>query len=549
MNRVRHATAVLFGNSGLARVVSSWLLFVLAEYGVWIAMLVYAYAQGGATTAGVVAVAQLVPGIFVSPLLATLADRHSPIPVLVWGYAVQTAGMAVTAAALYAGGPALLAYSGAVLASTAVSVTRPAQAALTPALARSPDELTATNAVLGWLESVGIVLSGALTGVALGIGQVGLVFAAGAGCTVVAGLLLCRLRVAGIAAEDDAGAPADGVGAWGEVREGLAVLRSRAQPRLLVAMTAAEYLVIGALDLLFVIVAVSVLHQGEAWAGYLNTAYGVGGVVAGVITIGLVGRRMSRPIVFAAAALGLALAATVLSRSPALTLALLAVAGLGRSVLDTATSTLLQRSVPPHQLGRIFGVVEALMSAGLALGSLYVPLLTRLGGPDVALLGTAAVVPLVVLLGARTIHTLDDEARVPIVEIALLRSMPHFRALPTPEMEGLAGALERRTVAGGEVIIRQGDPGDQFYAIADGRVAVWIDGDRVATRQRPDGLGEIALLKNVPRSATVIADGPVVLYALSGAQFLTVVTGHDPTRRRAAAAAAPRLDADPDPAR
>ncbi|MDT4959932.1 MAG: hypothetical protein QOD31_3731, partial [Pseudonocardiales bacterium] len=124
-------------------------------------------------------------------------------------------------------------------------------------------------------------------------------------------------------------------------------------------------------------------------------------------------------------------------------------------------------------------------------------------------------------------------------------SMPHFRALPTPALEGLAQAARRRTFADGETIIRQGDEGDLFYAIADGQVDVRVDGVHVATNRRPDGLGEIALLRKVPRTATVIADGPVVLYALDGAAFVTVVTGHDATRRHAEAVATSRLGTDP----
>jgi signal-transduction protein with cAMP-binding, CBS, and nucleotidyltransferase domain len=176
-----------------------------------------------------------------------------------------------------------------------------------------------------------------------------------------------------------------------------------------------------------------------------------------------------------------------------------------------------------------------------------VPILSGIGGTTTALIGTAVVIPLVVLLGAKAITSLDSGARVPIVEIALLRAMPHFRALPTPALEGLAQAVQRREFADGTTIIRQGDPGDLFYAISEGRVKVFVDGEQIATRERPEGLGEIALLRKVPRSATVVADGPVVLYALDGQQFVTVVTGHDPTRRKAEAVADLRLRGDDRP--
>jgi MFS family permease len=534
---MRSAVAALASNRALVRVSVAWLLFILAEYSVWIAMLVYAYGRGGATTAGVVAVAQLAPGIVAGPLLSTLADRRSPVLLLVGGYVVQTAAMAVTAIVLYASGPALAAYAGAIVAATAVTATRPAQAALTPALARNADELTAANAVTNWLDSLGIMLAGVLSGLALSTGQPGLVFACGATCTTLATALLASLRVQAIAVRDGDVEP----GALTAVRAGLEILKRRPQPRLLVGLLGAEYIVIGALDVLFVVLAVSVLHEGPQWTGYLNTAYGIGGMAAGAVTIGLLGRRLGTPIMVAAAAVGVGLAVTAFSHNALVTLVLLGAVGLAHAVLDMSARTLLQRTVPADLLGRIFGVVEGLSMAGLAIGSLFVPLLIHLGGTDAALIGTAAVLPLALVLGGKAIRSLDAAARVPIVEIALLRSMSHFRALPTPELEGLAHAVQTRAFADGETIIRQGDEGDLFYAIAEGQVDVRVDGIHVATNRRPEGFGEIALLRKVPRTATVIAEGPVVLYALDGAAFVTVVTGHDATRRRAEAVATSRL--------
>jgi hypothetical protein len=544
MRRIGRVLRALAANRGLARVSLAWLLFVIAEYAVWIGMLVYAYARGGATTAGIVAVAQLVPGIAVAPLLSTFADRRSPVGPLVGGYLVQAAGMAMTAIVAYADGPALAAYAGSIVAATAVTATRPAQAVLIPGLARSVDELSAANAVLGWLESVGIVLAGVLAGLVLGE-RAGLVFAIGAAFAVLAAALLVGIKAAAIAIDDRGPEP----GPVAAVLQGIAVLRGQPQPRLLVGLLTGQYVVIGALDLLFVLLTVSVLHEGPQWVGYLNTSYGVGGVAAAALTITLLGRRLGTPIVISAAVVCGALVATAFVPSALLALILLGTVGVGRAVLDVATRTLLQRAVPSSLLGRIFGVVEGLSMAGLAVGSLLVPLLAHFGGTRTALIGTAAVVPLAGLLGGRAIRTLDAAARVPVVEIALLRSMPHFRALPGPQLEGLAQAVHRRPFADGDTIIRQGDAGDTFYAIAEGEVDVFVDGAYVATRGRPEGLGEIALLRNIPRSATVVAHGRVVLYALAGDTFLTVVTGHEATRSRSEAVASSRLSVRPEEGR
>ena len=533
----------LLRNPAIMRMLIAWLLFVLAEYSVWIGMLVYAYAHGGPTTAGVIAVAQLVPGIVIAPLVAAFTDRWSPTLVLVASLVLQTLGMAMTAVAIYSDWVPIAAYAAATAAATAVTATRPALAVAVPALACEVDELTASNTAQGWLESIGIVGSGLATGIALASGSVGLVFVIGAGATALAAFLVIGIQVVAIRPEeaDDQGGPLVAV------RQGLQVLRENPATRLLVGLITAQYVVIGALDLLFVLLAVSVLDTGAEWTGYLNTAYGLGGVLGGVVAAGLLGRRLAGSLVASGVVVSVALALTAVSHRPSLTVLLLVVTGLGRAVIDIATRTLLQRTVPPDQLGRIFGDVEALSGVGLAVGSLLVPAFHALGGATLALIGTALVIPACGVLGGRAILCLDSSARVPIVEIALLRSMPHFRALPTPELEGLASAAQRRTYADGETIIGQGDPGDDFYAIAEGRVSVFVDGTFVASRARPEGLGEIALLHKAPRSATVVADGPVVLYALDGPTFVSVVTGHESTRRRADALADARLETDRSP--
>jgi MFS family permease len=521
------AVASLTGNRRLRRVAVSFLLFLLAEYSVWIGMLVYAYNRGGAGTAGVVAVAQLLPGVVVGPLLSTLADRHSPVRVLVGGYLAQTLAMALTAAVIYAHGAAVLAYGAAVVAATAVTVTRPAQSVAIPGLARGAEELTMVNAALGWCDNLAMVLAGAITGAVLSVGSVGSVFVVGAACTAGAGMLVSRLRVPPIAVDDDDVVP----GTIASVRLGLRMVADEPQPRVLVALMTAMYVVIGALDVLFVVLAISVLHRGNDWAGFLNTAEGLGGLAAVYLTVRLVGRRLGPPLLLAVAALATFLAATAFVHAPIVTIVLLACVGVARTVLDTAIRTLLQRTVPAELLSRIFGVVEGAANAGLAIGSLLVGTLVEVGGPRAALIGTAAVGPLTVLLSWRAIAGLDAAARVPIVEISLLRSMPHFRALPTPALEGLAGALRRVTYEDGQVIITQGEEGRTFFAIAEGAVQVSVDGAAVRRLTRPSGIGEIALLRQVPRTATVAAAGPVVLYALEGDAFLTVVTGHDATRR------------------
>jgi MFS family permease len=533
--------AALAGNRGLRRVVGGYALFILAEYAVWIAMLVYAYGRGGATIAGVVAVAQLAPAALLAPLFAALADRWPPTVLLASGYLVQAAAMAATAAAISAGVP-LAAYAAAVVVSTAVTVTRPAQSTLVPSMAVTPDQLTAANVVVSWVEAAGITAAGALTGVLIWLGGVAGVFEVCAVLVAVAALLVFRLRAPMLTAPPEPAAPV-ATGLTASVR--LAVRQPRL--RLMLALLTAEATVVGALDLLFVILAVTVLGRPQAWAGYLNAADGVGAILAAVVSVLLVGRRLGAPILGSALLLSGALAVLAAGLGLTGTVALLMVAGASRALLDVATRSLLQRSVPAQSLGMVFGLLEGLSMAGLALGAVLVPLLVHLGGSRLAMLGVAAVLPLAAAFSGRALFTLDAAAPVPVVQIALLRSIALFAELPAPALEGLAAALAPVEVPAGETLIRQGEEGDAYYAIAAGQLDIVQDGRFLRRCGRGEGVGEIALLRAVPRTASVTASTDTTVYRLARQPFLTAVLGHAATERHARGIAEHRLAADAAP--
>jgi MFS family permease len=541
LGRFIRVVGVVASHAAVVRVVAAFGLFVVAEYAVWIGMLVYAFHHGGATASGLVAMAQLVPGILIAPLIAAVADRRSPTLLLAVGYAAQAVAMAGVAVAVFTNAVPIVAYAFAVVASTANCTTRPSQSAILPSAARVAQELTAANVFAGWAENFGIVFSAVVAAVFLKIGQIGWIFALSAAFVGIAAVLVVPVRVPAIALADETG----GQPGLSALFEGLVVAARDERARLLTGLLSAQWVVVGALDVLFVVLAVDVLHQGQAWVGYLNAAYGIGAVAAGALTAHLLGWRLSQVIGLSGLALGAALVLTGFFHVAVIVVFLIAVVGAGRAVLYVAASTLLQRVVTAQVVGRVFGVVEGLSNLGLAVGSLLPALLIYLGGDRFALVVVGGLLPAAGALGVRALRRLDTGRSVPIVEVALLRSLPHFADLPAPGLETLATELECVRVLPGEVVISQGEEGDRFYAIADGEVAVSVDGHPVTTLRRGEGFGEVALLRNSPRNATVTAIGPVTLFALGGASFLAVVGGHAPTRSRAEDIAARRDRSEP----
>ena len=527
-----------FRNRSLLRVELAWLVFNGAEWGVWLTMSVWAYTHGGAAAVSLIILVQLVPCIFISPYLGAITDRARAGRVLFFGLLISGLTMAGLAAAMALGAPRVLVFVLAPFMNLALSAPRPAQAALLPSVVRSPLELTAANVVSSWMENASVLIAPALTGVLLGLG--GPALAAG---VLAAFTLAGASMMFGIPGPRPLTEPGEGTSLTSEVRESVATVWHVPAARTLVGVVGSQYILVGALDVLYVVLAITTLEIGESGAGFLNSAFGLGGIIGVAVTATLVARRRLAPalvagIVTAALALGvLGLFPTVVGA-----VVLLAVAGVCRSVFDVTGRILLQRAAPPQVLGQVFALLESLMDAGLAFGAILVPVLVGLSGARAALVGTALLFFVLVALAWRRLRTIDDSADVPQVQIQLLRSIPIFSPLPAPELEGLARALVPVEALAGTTLITEGEAGDCFYAIADGRVGVSKRGQDVATLGRGQGFGEIALIQDVPRTATVVALTDVSLYSLEKEPFVLALTGHAPAARAADALVAQRLE-------
>jgi MFS family permease len=526
----------VFRNPNLRRLELAWAGSTIGYWSYGIALAVFAYQAGGAAAVGLVGLIRILPSALASPFAALLADRFPRRRVMILADVVRAAALLLAGLAVVLGLPAGLVYALSAVFSLASSTFRPAQAALLPSLVSSPEELTAANVASSTIESVGMFLGPALGGVLLAATSISVVFVVAAGTLVWSALLVGRIR--SVAAAEQPTARAGGLG--GELLAGFRAVGVDGRLRLLVGLFSAQTLVGGVLNVLLVVVALELLAAGEAGVGYLNSAVGVGGLLGALVALGLAGRRLAPGFALGLLLWGLPIALMGVWPSLWLALLLLGLVGVGNTLVDVAGQTLLQRTVADEVLARAFGVLESLLLGTLALGAAVAPLLISGLGIRLALLATGLLLPLLTLLTWRRLVTIDTAARVPNRELALLRAVPIFAPLPAATLEGLASHLVRLRVPAGTQLFQQGDPGDRFYMISTGEADVAVDGRHKALGP-DDYFGEIALLRDLPRTATVTAQTDLELYALGREEFVAAVAGHPPSAEAADTVIATRL--------
>jgi MFS family permease len=527
----------VFGNPRLRRLELGYGGFYAADWAHFVAISVYAYEHGGATSVGVFGLVRMSASAVAAPFGGALADRRPRQQVLLAIHAGRAVALGAAAAALASGGPRALVFALAGLASLCGGPFRPAHLALLPTLAATPQQLVGANVASSAFEGGAVLAGPAVAGGLLAVSTPAAAVAVSAAIAAWAALLAFRLG-----RERDWTRPRAIETPLRETLSGLRTLRDEPRPRLVILLFASQSFVRGLMNVLLVTTALEFLHAGNSGVGFLNSALGVGGLAGGLATVRLAGRRrLAAPFTVALALWGAPLAAVAAWRSLWFAFACILVIGAANAVLDVTGYTLVQRTVDDAVLGRVFGVFEILVSGAAGVGSIMAPLLLHELDVRGALLVSGVLLPALALLSRRRLHAFDDSTVVPQHEVDLLRSIPVFRPLSVTALERLAGHLVAVHAEAGEAIVEQGDTGDRFYVIGDGRVDVVCDGERVATLGPGDYFGEIALLRDVPRVATCRASTAVELLALRRDVFVPAVTGNLRSEREVEDVAAERL--------
>jgi MFS family permease len=504
----------------LRRLELSWLGFNLADMAVTVALGVYAFDIGGVTAVGLITLARTLPAILSGPLFSVATDRLSRRTVLAigyWGRAIATGLMAM---ALIMDAPLGVLYLLAPLDIIFASSVYPASAALIPDLSRKPEELGSANAVFTLMENAGSLI-GPLIAAAL-IATVGIeavfvtsvaiyAFAATATRTLISDRTIQSMR---------------GIQLMAELKGGLTTLRRHWDARTVLIVWTLVSMLLGVLEVAIVVIAIELLEWDDAGVGLLAAAIGIGGVLGSALLASSTRTRAyGRAMAIALALFGLGLAGTSV---PVVVVVVLGIVIIGYAVsqADVAGQTLLQRTTPGDSLGRVLGLLEGSYWAAVGIGAVIGSLIIDWLGPVPALLAFAGAAGLIALLFIGPLRRIDAEANVAQDRVVTFGHCGLFAALPIPTVEYLAAHATERAFPAGQTIIVQGEHGDEVYVIVDGEVAVEVDGHEVNTLGPTDYFGEIALLYDTPRTATVRARRRCRTLSFDGPSFVAAVSGY-----------------------
>ena len=541
------ATGVALRNGAIRRATLGFLAYNAVEMAVWTAILVYAYAATGPASVGIVAVTQLVPSAILAPFLANIGDRYPRARVLVAWFLVQALVIAAVGVVIQAGVAPVIVYAVSALATVTLTQTRPILASLLPELARTPDELTAANALGAIMVGLGGFMGPLAVGILLVVATPAVVFLASAFALLLGCALLVGLHghpdaaVAHLDDADDVPAELDPRG----LLAGLRAVASDADLAIVIALMTGQFLIFGGMEVLLVLIAIDLLGLGESGAGFLLSAVGLGAILGGGAAFALVGRRRLAPFLgVAAVIIGLPIALVGVAPGGRSAAILLVIAGIGFAVLETTGQTLLQRITPDVIRARVFGVLEGLLLVGEAAGSLLVAPIALAIGLERTSIVLGLLLPVIAAIAVSRFARIDRRVFMPEAELHALRHVSMLAPLGPAALESVARHLVHRSVVAGEIVIREGDPGDRWYLVDQGRFLVTRDGVHRNELTHGDGFGEIALLRAVPRTASVSAAVDGSLWYLERDQFLAAVTGSPQALLEAELVAAERIATD-----
>ena len=534
------ALRLTLADDGLRRMTISWFAINCGKWAFLVTNLVIAYQAGGAVAVGILSLARYLTPTLLAPFAGVPVARWPAERVLLAANTVRAVGVALAVVVAATGAPIWALYLAVALEAGAGAFTRPLQMALLPCIARTPAQLVAANVTASAAEGLGTFLGPAIGGVLLAItGPVG------ADIAVLLIYLVGLIAIIGLHVPA-VGRPDGSVDAvLRQLSAGFRTVAHTAGPRLVFIGFGLQTLVRGLLTVLVVVAAVDVLDMGDAGVGALNAAMGLGGFIGAMVAILLAGRERLAPS-FAGAMVGWGAPIAVIGLliDPVVALLAMVVIGISNALIDVAGFTLAQRTSPNDSRVAVLGLLDSAANAGVALGGILAPVLIAWLGVRGALVVTGCILPVGAVLVWPVLRRVDEGGHRLARRSDLVRGVPLFSPLSLATVDYLAARLEPFSAASGEWLIRQGDIGDRFFLIEAGEVDISRDDRLIRTAGPGAGVGEIALLQDVPRTASVQARGTVTGYTLDRSAFLEAVTGHSASHRLAMTLVDERLAAD-----
>jgi predicted MFS family arabinose efflux permease len=517
------SVTTVFRNPGLRRVQLAFFGSGLGDWAYATAITVWAYQDGGATAVGAFQAVRFIVGAVIAPVGATVADRMSRRTFMLVSDAARAVLVAAAAVCVTVDLPPAV-YALALAAVVVGAPFRAAQAGLVPQLASTPDELTASNAVASNLENVMVFAGPAIGALLVGAFDVETAIWVNVATFAWSLSLVAGIREPARDSSDAGDVEADG-GLLRETLDGVVVIVRDPDLRTTAALAAVQGMLFGALMVFNVIIAIEMLDAGPDGVGYLLSISGVGTIVGGLVVLARVGRhRVASDM--SVGVIGWALPFVLLAAFPSAPVAVIAllVVGLMDPWVNLGLDTLPQRLADERMVSRVFATVDASLTAAMAIGSVVAPLLLEALDLRGALLLLGAAGTAYAATTLPRMRRLDARLQPP-PDTDLLQAIPMFAPLPSSSIEALALASERRRVASGEVVVSEGDIAQEFFVIVEGDVEISHHG-AVLRREGPgEVFGEIGLLRDVPRTATVTALTDVELLVLGRRPFLECVSG------------------------